>query len=88
MKKTKPKIAMIGLKGLPAFGGAATVGENIIEQLKDKYDFTVYSSSSYTHLKSGQYNSCEQIVLKGVRSPGFNLILYFYIPKFDSDRRQ
>ena len=30
----KLKIAVIGLKGLPAFGGAATVGENIIEQLK------------------------------------------------------
>ena len=28
--KAKPKIAVIGLKGLPAFGGAATVGENLI----------------------------------------------------------
>ena len=44
----KKKIAVIGLKGLPAFGGAATVGENIIEQLKDKYEFTVYSTSSHT----------------------------------------
>ena len=31
MRKTK--IAVIGLKGLPAFGGAATVGENIIREL-------------------------------------------------------
>ena len=29
----KPRIAVIGLKGLPAFGGAAAVGENIINQL-------------------------------------------------------
>ena len=41
----KPKIAVIGLKGLPAFGGAATVGENIINQLKDNYQFFVYSTS-------------------------------------------
>ena len=26
----KKKIAVIGLKGLPAFGGAATIGENLI----------------------------------------------------------
>ncbi len=44
----KKKIAVIGLKGLPAFGGTANGGENIIEQLSDKYDFTVYSILSHT----------------------------------------
>ncbi|NWJ51485.1 MAG: hypothetical protein HXX14_11535 [Bacteroidetes bacterium] len=34
----KTKIVVMGLKGLPVFGGATTVGDNIIEQLKDKYD--------------------------------------------------
>jgi len=29
----KKKIAIIGIKGLPAFGGVASVGENIIHQL-------------------------------------------------------
>ena len=44
----KKKIAVIGLKGLPAFGGTANGGENIIEQLSDKYYFTVYSILSHS----------------------------------------
>ena len=51
MSNGKIKIAVIGLKGLPAFGGAAAVGENLIEQLKDKYEFFVYATSSHTHTK-------------------------------------
>ena len=30
----RKRIAIIGLKGLPALGGAATVGESIINELK------------------------------------------------------
>ena len=74
----KKKIAIIGLKGLPAFGGAATVGENIIEQLKDKYDFTVYSTSSHTDLKTGNYNGYKQIVFKKIPFKRLNT-LYYYI---------
>lgn len=43
----KKKIAVIGLKGLPAFGGAATVGQSLIEHLTQEYEFTVYSISSH-----------------------------------------
>ncbi len=82
MTKYKPKIAVIGLKGLPAYGGAATVGENIIEQLKDEYEFTVYSTSSHTQLKTGSYNGYQQIVLKSVRHQGFNLLLYYFKSAF------
>jgi glycosyltransferase involved in cell wall biosynthesis len=75
--KKKPKIAVIGLKGLPAFGGAATVGENIIEQLKDQYDFTVYSTSSHTDLKTGEYNGYKQIVFSQKKKSGLNSLLYY-----------
>lgn len=74
--KSKAKIAVIGLKGLPAFGGAAAVGENIIEQLKFKYDFTVYSISSHTDLHTGHYSGIKQIVLK--RWPQGKLNIFFY----------
>ena len=74
----KKKIAVIGLKGLPAFGGAATVGENIIEQLKDKYDFTVYATSSHTDFKTGVYNGYKQIVFKKIQIKKLN-ILYYYL---------
>jgi glycosyltransferase involved in cell wall biosynthesis len=43
----KKKIAVIGLKGLPAFGGAATVGQSLIEHLTEEIDFTVYSIASH-----------------------------------------
>jgi len=76
----KPKIAVIGLKGLPAFGGAATVGENIIEQLKDEFDFTVYSISSHTDLKSGNYKGiCYQKVFKAIPFKKLNSLYYYII---------
>jgi len=75
--KNKPKIAVIGLKGLPAFGGAASVGENIIEQLKDKYDFTVYSVSSHTNLKTGEYNGYKHIVFSHLKYKKLSVILYY-----------
>jgi len=63
------KIAVIGLKGLPAYGGAAAVGENLINNLRGKYDFTVYSISSHTNLKTGKYNGYNQIVFKKLPFP-------------------
>jgi hypothetical protein len=47
----KKKIAVIGLKGLPAFGGAATVGQSLIEHLTQEFEFTVYSISSHADLQ-------------------------------------
>jgi glycosyltransferase involved in cell wall biosynthesis len=79
MTARKPKIAVIGLKGLPAFGGAAAVGENIIEQLKNKYDFTVYSISSHTNLKTGDYNGYRQIVFKKLPFKRINSLYYYLI---------
>jgi len=87
----KPKIAVIGLKGLPAFGGAATVGENIIMGLKDKFDFTVFSSRPYTDLATGNYNGINQIVFNGKSKSAFNTLLYYlksmlyclFVGKFD-----
>ncbi|MDP4208345.1 MAG: glycosyltransferase family 4 protein [Bacteroidota bacterium] len=74
----RKKIAVIGLKGLPAFGGAATVGENIIKQLKEKYDFTVYAVESHANvgILSEDYL---QIVFK--RFPLKKLNIFFYYLK-------
>lgn len=73
----KPKIGVIGLKGLPAFGGAATVGENIIEQLKDKYVFTVYSDNSHTDLQTGDYKGYKQVVFNTIKCTKLNALLYY-----------
>ena len=73
----KLKIAVIGLKGLPAFGGAATVGENIINQLADKYEFVVYSISTFTSQSTGQYKNYKQIVFKQKKKSPLNTLLYY-----------
>ena len=80
--KDKPKIAVIGLKGLPAFGGAAAVGESIIEQLKDKYKFTVYATKSHTNLKSGDYGAYEMIVFPKIPFKKINTLLYYILSAF------
>lgn len=72
----KKKIAIIGLKGLPAFGGAARAMESVINILKDEYEFTIYSISTHTE-KKGYYNGYEQIVLTGYKNKILNTFLYY-----------
>lgn len=73
----KKRIAIIGLKGLPPFGGAANVGDNIIEQLANDYDFTVYATASHTHHK-GDYKGAHQIVFNKFPVKQLN-VFYYYI---------
>jgi glycosyltransferase involved in cell wall biosynthesis len=73
----KKKIAVIGLKGLPAFGGAAAVGENIIEKLKNDFEFTVLSVSSHTVLKRGYVNGVHQLVFGNCGKGSLNTMLYY-----------
>ena len=74
---SKKRIAIIGLKGLPPFGGAANVGDNIIEQLANEYDFTIYATASHTHHK-GPYKGACQIVFKKFPIKQLN-VFYYYI---------
>ena len=78
-KVIKKKIAVIGLKGLPAYGGAATVGENLINNLCDKYDFTVYSVNSHTDLKSGNFNGIYQFVIPKCIIKKLNTFYYYIV---------
>lgn len=75
----KKKVAVIGLKGLPSYVGAGTVGENIIEQLKDNFDFYVYSTSSHTTHKSGIINGVYQKVFKALPHKKLNGFWYYLI---------
>lgn len=72
----KPKIIVIGLKGLPGFGGAAGSAGNVLMLLKSQYDFLVYSVDSHTNLH-GEYNGIYQIVFRGVKNPLFNTFQYY-----------
>ena len=85
MKKVdKFKIGVIGLKGLPAYGGAAAVGENIIAQLANDFDFTIYSVSSHTNLKSGCYQKSFQIVIRKLPFGSINSLFYYVRSALDA----
>lgn len=77
----KKKIAIIGLKGLPPFGGAASVGDHIIEQLSEKYDFTIYATATHTNHK-GLYKGAQQIVLAKFPLRPLNVFYYYLASAF------
>ena len=76
MQIKKPKIAVIGVKGLPGFGGAAKSTEALLEKLKYDFDITVYSIDSHTSLK-GDYHGINQITFKSSKLKKINTIKYY-----------
>jgi glycosyltransferase involved in cell wall biosynthesis len=75
--KSKPKIAIIGAKGFPGFGGGARSTESLANELKDKYDITVFAIETHTNLKTGDYNGIHQIVFKGSKLKRANTLFYY-----------
>ncbi len=75
-RKDKKSIAVIGLKGLPAFGGAATVGENIIAQLHQSFKFTVLSVDTHA-AHSYQVGDVNQLIFKSFPMEKFNIFFYY-----------
>lgn len=72
----KPKIAVFGVKGFPAFGGASRANENVINLLKEKYDYTIYAVETHTD-KKGNYNGYYQKVFKGYKGKRINTLMYY-----------
>ncbi|WP_298245928.1 glycosyltransferase family 4 protein [uncultured Christiangramia sp.] len=73
---SKKKIAYIGVKGLPGFGGAARSTESLIHELKDEFDISVYSVDSHTDV-SGHYNGIKQITFKSFPVKKLNTLFYY-----------
>lgn len=69
------KIAVIGLKGLPAIGGAASVGESLLNQLKNEFNFTILSMSS--HADKEEYNGVKQLIFKTYFKGSLNTYIYY-----------
>lgn len=72
----KKKIAVFGVKGLPAFGGAARANENVIDILKEKYDYTIYAVGTHTD-KTGDFNGFYQKVFSGYKGKRINTLIYY-----------
>lgn len=75
-ERARKLVAVIGLKGLPAFGGAATVGQNIIGQLHNSFKFTVLSVD--THASSTyQMGDVKQHIFKSFPIKKLNILFYY-----------
>ncbi len=72
----KKTIAVIGLKGLPAFGGAATVGQNIIDQLNQSFKFTVFAVDSHAST-SYKLGDVKQHIFKSFPIKKLNIFIYY-----------
>lgn len=72
----KKKIAVIGVKGLPGYGGGARATESMLLELKDDFNITVYSVSSHTNL-SGNYHGINQITLKAFPIKRLDTLSYY-----------
>ncbi|WP_291857905.1 glycosyltransferase [Marinilabilia sp.] len=81
-KSEKPRIAVIGLKGLPAYGGSARAGENMMYFLKDSFHFVVFNTDTHTSRKSGVYGGIEQIVFKRFFISRLNAMYYYFVSTF------
>ena len=74
----KNKIAIIGIKGLPAFGGSARAAENMLSLLNKDFDFTVYTVASHTNRTSGNYEGYRQIVFRKFPVGSMNTFFYYF----------
>ena len=72
----KKKIAIIGLKGLPATGGAARSIESVLKNISDKYEFVVYSIDSHTN-KNGFFDGYYQKVFRSIKHKNLNTFIYY-----------
>ena len=81
-EQKKPVIAVIGLKGLPAFGGSARAGENMIAYLKNEFQFVVFNTSSHTSRRTGTYGGIRQVVFRKFFISPLNTIYYYLFSTF------
>lgn len=75
-------IAIIGTAGLPAsYGGFETLAENLVEYLGEKYQFTVYCSSSNRVSRPNKYKNADLVYIplqaNGVQSTPYDILSIF-----------
>ena len=72
----KKRIAIFGVKYFPARGGTSRVVENLLYDLKDHYDFTIYC---YKHEKAKEHiEGVETIQFPEIGIKGLGVFLYYF----------
>jgi glycosyltransferase involved in cell wall biosynthesis len=79
----KKKVAIIGTNGIPArYGGFETLAENLVAQLGDKYEFTVYCSNIYKkHERKKTYKNAKLKYLP-LKANGWQSFFYDFLTIF------
>jgi len=73
----RPRVSVLGLKGLPASGGSARAGENLMRLLDGRYDFRVYNSAAHTSQRSGPYQGVTLVVWPRFPVRRLNTLFYY-----------
>lgn len=81
MKHQKPALAFFGLKGLPATGGTAAVGQQIVAHLYPKYAITVYATASHAS-NPEPYPGVKQRIFRAYFPGKWNVLYYNLISAF------
>ena len=74
---TKPKIAFFGVKYFPSKGGTSRVVENLLPDLKEQFDITVYC---YKHPQAENYiPGIKTVQFPEIRIKGIGVFIYYFI---------
>jgi len=74
---TKPKIAFFGVKYFPSKGGTSRVVENLLPELKEQFDITIYC---YKHPQAERYISgIKTVQFPEIKIKGIGVFIYYFI---------
>lgn len=71
----KPKVAVIGVKGIPGYGGSSSTNKELLPLLAKNYDITIYAID--THAKQKHYKGVKQYIFRSIRNKKLNSIFYY-----------
>jgi len=71
----KIRVAVIGVKGLPGFGGSARANEKLLTRLAKEFDITVYALDS--HAVADNYEGVNQLIFKSKKNKKVNTIFLY-----------
>lgn len=77
----KLKIAIIGVKGLPAFGGAARSVEELVKSISKFYDFTLIEIDSHAD-KNYLIEGVSRVILPTLKAKRFSTLAYYFLSLF------
>jgi glycosyltransferase involved in cell wall biosynthesis len=75
----KPRIAVIGVKGLPGYGGSSKTNDQVLKKLSHKYEFTVFALDTYASQKD--YYGIKQEIYKSHKNKKLSS-LFLYLKSF------